>query len=439
MQWPRLRGAPPEALPQLALFGIACGLAAGALMIAFRLAVEGVQSLFLAGGNPENYEALDPVARVLLPLAGALALGLLLQRLSPGAREIGPAHVLQALAENGARLPLANAVVQWIGGAISIVAGHSVGREGPAIHLGAACGSVLGQRFALPEASLRVLVACGVAAAIAASFNTPLAGVVFAMEVIVMEYSVAGFAPVMLTAVSATGLTRIFYGADPAFQVPPLALRSLWELPYVAAVGLAIGAAASAFTASLAWFARQAHRLPVWLAALAGGFATGLCALAAPQVMGIGYDTVGAALLGEFGFATLVAVAALKLVATTAGVGMGLPGGIIGPMLVIGATAGGALGIAGACMLPQYASSSGFYALIGMGAMMAGALHAPLAALTAMLELTGNPNIVWLGMLAAITSFATSRLLFRRRPVFETLLRARRGSKTPDVTARMRR
>ena len=424
----RLRGAPPEALPELSLFGIACGLAAGALMIAFRAAVEGAQSLFLPGGNPENYEALGVVPRVILPLAGAVLVGLMLQRLSPDAREVGPAHVLRALAEKGARLPLVNAVVQWAGGAISIVAGHSVGREGPAIHLGAACGSLLGQRFKLPEASLRVLVACGVSAAIAASFNTPLAGVVFAMEVIVMEYSVAGFAPVILAAVSATALTRIFYGEDPAFQVPPLALRSLWELPYIVVVGFAIGIAASAFTAMLAFFARQAQRLPYWLAALGGGFATGLCALAAPQVMGIGYDTVGAALLGEIGFATLITVAALKLVATTAGVGLGLPGGIIGPMLVIGASAGGALGIAGAWMLPQYASSSGFYALIGMGAMMAGTLHAPLAALTAMLELTGNPNILWPGMLAAITAFATSSLVFRRRPVFETLLSARSPS-----------
>ena len=428
MQPLRFQGAPPEALPQLSLLGVGCGFAAGALMIAFRLAVEGAQRLFLPGGNPENYEGLEVLARVLLPLGGALAIGMLMHRLPSKAREVGPAHVLHALANNGARLPLVNAIVQWLGGAISIIAGHSVGREGPAIHLGAACGSLLGQRLALPEASLRVLVACGVAAAIAASFNTPLAGVVFAMEAIVMEYSVAGFAPVILAAVTATGLTRIFYGEDPAFQVPSLALRSLTELPYIVVVGLLIGAAASAFTASLAFFTRQSRRLPFWLAALGGGLATGLCALEAPQVMGIGYDTAGAALLGEIGFATLVAVAALKLVATTAGVGLGLPGGIIGPMLVIGATAGGALGIAGASLFPQYASSSGFYALIGMGAMMAGTLHAPLAALTAMLELTGNPGILWPGMLAAITAFATSRLVFRRQPVFEALLSARNDS-----------
>ena len=269
-------------------------------------------------------------------------------------------------------------------------------------------------------------MACGVAAAIAASFNTPLAGVIFAMEVVVTEYSVAGFAPVILSAVSATALTRGFYGADTAFQVPDLALRSLWELPYIVLVGAAIGVLASAFSASLAFFAARAARLPVWLGASLGGLAVGACALLAPEVMGIGYDTVNATLLGSLALGTLAAVAALKLVATTAGVGLGLPGGLIGPLLVIGAAAGGALGMVGASVVPQYASTTGFYALMGMGAMMAGALHAPLAALAAMLELTGNPNIIWPGMLAAITAFGVSRQVFRRRPIFEELRHARR-------------
>ena len=428
----RLRGAPPEALPQLALFGLACGIAAGMVMLLFRMTIEGAQSLFLPGG-PENFEALGPAARMLLPLGGGLAVGLLFQWLPAPAREVGAVHVMDALAHRGARMPLGNALAQWGGAALSIVAGHSVGREGPAIHLGAACGSLAGQRFALPEASLRVLVACGVAAAIAASFNTPLAGVVFAMEVVMMEYSVAGFAPVILAAVSATTLTRALYGDDTAFQVPQLAMRSLWELPYVLAVGIALGVLASLFNALLAFFAARAPRLPVWLAATLGGAAVGACALLVPEVMGIGYDTVNAALLGGLAAGTLAAVAALKLVATTAGVGLGLPGGLIGPLLVIGAAAGGALGVAGAALAPDHASTSGFYALLGMGAMMAGSLHAPLAALTAMLELTGNPAIIWPGMLAAIAAFGVSRQMFRQRPMFEMLQHARRPLESPPI------
>lgn len=422
-----LHGTQPDALPQLALLGVACGLLAGAVMIGFRLAVEGVQGAFLPGGDAENYEALSAGMRFFLPLAGGLAVGLAFQCLPREARHVGPAHVIERLERDGARLPLSNAAAQLGGAALSIVAGHSVGREGPAIHLGAAAGSLGGQLFSLPEGSLRVMAACGVAAAIAASFNTPLAGVVFAMEAMGIGYSVLGFAPVILAAVSATALGRLAYGADPAFEVPALALRSLWELPYIVLVGLAIGVLASAFTALLELVAARAARLPFWAGCSLAGLLVGACALLVPQVMGIGYDTVNAALVGSLALGTLAAVALFKLLATTLGVGLGLPGGLIGPMLVIGAAAGGALGVVGAWLVPSHASSAGFYALLGMGAMMGGTLHAPLAALTAMLELTGNPNILWPGMLAVIAAYFTSRELFRRRPVFEALLRARRA------------
>ena len=421
----RLRVSLSEALPQLSLLGILCGLLAGAVMIAFRLLFETIQSSFLPGGNPENYEGLAAGFRVLIPLWGGLVVGILFQVAPEAARIVGVVHVMERLAYYQGRLPLVNAVMQFFGAALSIIAGHSVGREGPAIHLGAACGSLAGQSLRLPNNSLRILAACGVAAAIAASFNTPLAGVVFAMEVVMMEYTVVGFAPVILAAVSATALTRLAFGAAPAFSVPPLTLGSLWELPYVLAMGVLIGALAAAFIALLGLFTRRTEFLPLWLRATLAGLLVGLCALPAPQVMGIGYDTVGSALLGELTLSVLLLVVVFKLLATTAGLGMGLPGGLIGPVLVIGAAAGGALGIIGQWLAPTQASSVGFYALMGMGAMMAGALHAPLAALTAMLELSANPNIIWPDMLAVIAAYATSRQIFGQQSVFVTLLRAR--------------
>jgi CIC family chloride channel protein len=406
-----LAGKHGDGLPQLVVLGVLCGLLVGCVTLAFRLAVEALQASFLPGANPENYEALGASARFLLPAAGGLALGLAWQRLPASARAVGAAHVVASLAHARARLPLANALAQFFGGALSIVAGHSVGREGPAIHLGATSANLTGQ-------------------AIAGSFNTPLAGVIFAMEVILMEYSVVGFAPVILAAVAATTLNRAVFGADLAFTVPALRLNSLWELPYVLGVGAAVGLLSAAFIALLQRFAAVATRLPVWLGPTLGGIAVGLCALIAPEVMGVGYDTVDAALLGELTLATLAAVALVKLIATTAAVGLGLPGGMIGPTLVIGAAAGGALGIVGGWFAPGLASSPGFYALIGMGAMMAGTLHAPLAALTAMLELTGNLNIIWPGMLAAIAAFAISRELFGQQPLFLSLLRVRAGGAT---------
>jgi CIC family chloride channel protein len=421
----RLSLSRAEALPQLGLLGILTGLIVGLVMIAFRLLIETAQAAFLPGGNPENYEALGLGLRVALPLAGGLVIGLALQALPESARHVGVTHVLERLAYYQGRLPLRNALVQFFGGALSIICGHSVGREGPAVHLGAASGSLWGQRFGLPNNSLRVLAGCGVAAAIAASFNTPLAGVIFAMEVVLMEYTVVGFAPIILAAVSATALTRFEFGAEPAFVVPPLHLGMIWELPFVLGMGVVIGLIAAAFIALIRISAARSLHLPVWLRCALAGLIVGLCALAAPQVMGIGYDTANAALIGELAFGTLVLVLGLKLIATTAGIGLGLPGGLIGPALVMGACAGGALGLVGQWIVPDKTASAGFYALVGMGAMMGGALHAPLAALTAILELTANPNILWPDMLAVIAAYGVSRQLFRQESIFVTLMRAR--------------
>jgi len=421
----RLRLSRAEALPQLGVLGILTGLIVGVVMIAFRLLIETSQAAFLPGGDPENYEGLDYALRFALPLAGGLVIGLLFQWMPDAARQVGVTHVMERLAYHQGQLPLRNALAQFFGGALSIVSGHSVGREGPAIHLGAASGSLAGRRFGLPNNSLRVLAGCGVAAAIAASFNTPLAGVIFAMEVVLMEYTVVGFAPVILAAVSATALSRLAFGPEPAFVVPPLHLGTLWELPFVLGMGVVIGLLAAAFIALTRFAAERTLRIAFWLRATLAGLIVGLCALAAPQVMGIGYDTANQALLGELALGTLVLVLGFKLVATAASIGLGLPGGLIGPALVMGACAGGALGLIGQSIVSSETASAGFYALVGMGAMMGGALHAPLAALTAILELTANPNILWPDMLAVIAAYGVSRQLFRQESVFVTLMRAR--------------
>lgn len=421
----RLRLSRAEALPQLGVLGILTGLIVGVVMIAFRLLIETAQGAFLPGGNPENYEALAYELRFALPLAGGLLIGLAFQWLPEAARQVGVTHVMERLAYHQGHLPLRNALAQFFGGALSIVCGHSVGREGPAIHLGAASGSLAGRRFGLPNNSLRVLAGCGVAAAIAASFNTPLAGVIFAMEVVLMEYTVVGFAPVILAAVSATALTRLAFGPEPAFAVPPLHLGTLWELPFVLGMGVVIGLLAAAFIALTRLIAERSTRIAFWLRATLAGAIVGSCALVAPEVMGIGYDTANEALLGQLALGTLALVLVLKLLATAASIGLGLPGGLIGPVLVMGACAGGALGLVGGTIVTSETASAGFYALVGMGAMMGGALHAPLAALTAILELTANPNILWPDMLAVIAAYGVSRQLFRQESVFVTLMRAR--------------
>lgn len=421
----RLRVSHAEALPQLAALGIACGLLAALVMIAFRMTIELSQAVLLPPGHLENYAGLPAVVRFVLPVAGAAALAAIFQPLPDLVRNVGVVHVLERLAYHQARLPLRNAIAQFLGAAVAIVSGMSVGREGPAIHLGAASASVAGQRIGLPNNSLRVLVGCGAAAAIAASFNTPLAGVAFAMEVVLMEYTVIGFTPVILAAVSATAVTHLVYGSAPAFTVPPFTLVSLWELPYVLGMGLVIGSMATAFIALVDALARRTNGWPFWTRALLAGTLTGACAIPVPRIMGIGYDTIGSALLGQLPVTVLIAVVVFKLAATGATIGMGMPGGLIGPVLVIGAAAGGALGALGEWLAPLDVSSPAFYALIGLGAMMAGTLHAPLAALTAMLELTANPHIIWPGMLAVIAAYGVSRVAFGQQGVFIALMRAR--------------
>lgn len=419
----RVRVSSAEALPQFAVLGVICGILAALVMMAFRGLIDLGQSLLI--GRPDAFEALPLEWRFALPIIGALIVALIFSRLSDLARNVGVVHVLERLAYHQARLPLRSAVVQFVSAALLLIFGLSVGREGPAVHLGAASASLTGQFLRLPNNSLRILAGCGVAAAIAASFNTPLAGVAFAMEVVLMEYTVVGFAPVILAAVSATAVTRMAYGAAPAFAVPALTMNSLWELPYVLAMGLVIGLLAATFVAMVDRTARHTKTWPFWLRAMAAGVLTGVLAMPAPEIMGVGYDTVNATLLGTVAVSTLVLIVVFKLLATGLTIGLGMPGGLIGPLVVIGAAAGAGLGVLGGWLVPAHASSPTLYALIGLGAMMAGALHAPLAALTAMLELTGNPNIIWPGMLAVIAAYGVSRVAFRQQPMFITLMRAR--------------
>jgi len=419
----RLRLVEVDTVPQLAVLGILVGLLAGGVIIGFRLTIESAQSSFLPGAVPENYESLEPVLRLLLPVGGGLIIGLLWHHLPATMARVGVVHVMERLAHHQARLPMMNAVLQFVGASLAIVSGQSVGREGPGIHLGATAGSQLGQWIGLPNNSIRTLVGCGVAAAIGAGFNTPLAGVILAMEVVMMEYTLAGFAPVILAAVSATALTRWVFGSAPAFAVPPLDMGSVLELPVVLGAGILIGALAAIFIRVLEWTSRYSQPLPRWLRPLLGGVVVGLCALGFPQVMGVGYDTVSGALVGDLGLGILLGVALFKLLATAVGLGLGLPGGLIGPTLVIGATAGGTIGLLAADWLPGEVSSAGFYAMIGMGAMMGATLQAPLAALMAMLELTANPNILLPGMLAVITAGMVNSELFRQTSVYLMIMR----------------
>ena len=424
----RARLAHADALPQLAILGCISGLLTALTAIAFRLSFELPLEYFLPGDS-ESFEQLPVAARFLLPVIGALIIGLIMHYTKPEHHSVSVGHVLERMQHHQAQLPAANGLMQFVGGAIALLTGHSVGREGPAVHLGAVSSSLLGQQLKLPNNSLRTLTACGVAAAIAASFNTPLAGVIFAMEVVLMEYTITGFIPVILSAVTGGVMSRIVFGNEPAFAIPLIEMGSLWELPFLVLCGLIVGLSASAM---LLLYRRTLlfKERPVLLRMLFAGLLCGTVAILLPQIQGVGYDTVEQAMLGELGLVLLAAIVVAKILVSTVTVGLGMPGGIIGPNFVIGACIGGCLGIIGGYFNPDHASSSGFYAIICMGAMMGAVLNAPLAALIAVLELTYNPNILLPSMLVIVIASMTSRMLTKLPGIF-AIGRDLKGYKSP--------
>ncbi len=415
----RLQLANADALPQLTLLGLICGILAALVIVAFRWII--TSPLQLLPLHSENFEGLPPQWRFALPVAGATLLALIYSVCDKKYQGTGVSHVLDRLHNFQGRLPLGNTLLQFFGAAICLISGQSVGREGPSVHLGAGTGSALGQWLKLPNNSLRPLIACGVAAAIAASFNTPMAGLIFAMEVVLMEYTIAGFIPVMLAAVTGATVSRIFFGEEANFIVGELQISSLWELPYIACCGLVIAACAAVFI-RLQVLTYRFHRHPIALRLIIAGLLTGCVALLVPQVMGMGYDTIEQAMTEQIGLQLLLLVIAAKLFVTAISLGLGMPGGVIGPSLVIGACIGGVLGICGQAIFLQDSASTGVYVMLGMGAMMAAVLNAPLAALIALLELTYNPQILFPGMLIIVVSCLCSRQAFRCEGIFQTQL-----------------
>ncbi|GAA5315705.1 MAG: chloride channel protein [Candidatus Pelagadaptatus aseana] len=405
-----------DALPQLTILGLISGLAAAAVIVAFRLLIDGPLQVLLEG-HSENFESLPSHWRFALPVAGSLALAALVLSFKPEHRQVSVGHVIERLNNHQGKLPAGNWILQFFGGALALISGQSMGREGPAVHLGAGIASQLGQWFKLPNNSLRTLVGCGIASAIAASFNTPMAGVIFAMEVVLMEYTIAGFVPVMMASVTGAIVVQYVFGPEQAFNITLPSLNTLDELTIIIAAGIVIAYFAALVIRTQLWFNSKKH-WPLTLRFLAAGVTTGSLALFVPQIMGVGYDTIEAAMAGQIGFSLLLAILFAKILATCVSTGFGLPGGVIGPMLFIGATLGGCIGIVAQLLLPDSASSPGFYVMLGMAAMMASVINAPLAALITVLELTYNPHIIFPTMLIIVVSVVATRQLFQCQGIF---------------------
>lgn len=427
--------AKPPPLAFLTLLGGLCGLLAASAALVFRWTIEDGQRLFLPGGVIGNYENLPAWAVLTLPTLGGLLLGGLLQRLPAGWRQVGIMHVLVAMQRGERpRLPAANAVVQFCAGAVAIISGQSVDREGPSVHLGATLGNQLGHSL-FQGPSIYVLTACGAAAAIAAAFNTPLAGVFFVIEVLRIEYRFERFMPIITASVVGALLGRLWYGQAPAFALAAVAPDTTADLPILMVLGTVTGLLAVGFVDLTR---RCSHWLQPWRLPLRfalAGLVTGSVGLIAPQVLGISYDTLETLLAEELAVSLLLSLLLGKLLATSLAIGAGLPGGLIGPSLIMGGAAGSLLGVIGPEALGPTLHPPSFYATIGMIAMLSAVLQAPMTSLLALLELTGEPAIILPGLVAVVIADLISRKLLGRGSVFDHLRRLtsqRRQSQQAD-------
>ncbi len=422
----------------LALLALLAGIASALVISLFRLAIEWPLTSIFAIDNADQFEVLSENSRLLLLLGGGAALIALFHYLRPERRGVGVTHVMQRMELHQGYLPLGNLVAQWVAAVIAIVSGHSVGREGPAIHLGAGTASQIGQSAGLAHHRLRILAGAGVASAISASFNTPMAGVIFAMEVVLLEYNIRGFVPIILASVAGAIVSEALFGAETAFAVPAFDMRSLAEIPYILALGVMGGLIAAAFIYLVKGF-QTLNRFPIWFKWGALTLTTAAISLVFPQLLGIGYDTVNATLAGEVVMGTLLALLLGKLLLSSWAAAVSFPAGLIGPTLFIGAALGGLMGQLSAWFLPEYPVSIGFYTLLGMGALMGAVLRAPLAALVALLELTANPNIIMPGMLAIVIASLVVSEVFRLPSVFEVQLGGGHNYQLPDPVQQMLR
>lgn len=393
----------------LAILAIAVGgLSAGAIIL-FREAIALIQGGFYGTTSPRLVEhvATLPWWWVLAaPTAGGLLVGLLFRFVIRRRRPSTVADVIAANAFRSGRMSLRRGLKTALVDAVSIGVGASVGREGPAVHLGAALGGWLAKNLRLTRMLARTVMGCGVAAAVAASFNAPIAGALFANEVIIGSYGLSSFAPIVLASVVGTMASRAYFGDYPAFIIAQHPGVSLGEIPAFLVLGVLSAVAAIAFIRGTAALQDGVGRLPgpVWLRPMAGGFLVGAIALVVPQVLGLGYGVTDDAMQGVLPLSVLAAAFVGKLLATILSIGFGFGGGVFSPSLVIGAMLGGAYGTLVTDLVPGLSSGADAYTVVGMGAVAAAVLGAPISTSLIIFEMTGDYAVTLAVMVAVVVS-----------------------------------
>jgi len=413
----------------LSALGIVVGCATGTAIIVFRELIQFLQH-GLFGSKSENllhavYSL--PWWQVLaVPTATGLVVGLVIYHFLPENRPQGVADVIEANALHGGRMSSRVGLKAAIVNILSIGGGASVGREGPAVHLGASLGGWLARRLHLTRSLTRTLIGCGVGAAVAASFNAPIAGALFASEVVVGHYALKAFAPIVIASVASTALSREYFGDFPAFAFKADILTSFSEFPAFVLLGLISGVAAIIFMRAIFLAQDVAVKIPVppWARPMIGGCGVGLIALVFPEVLGVGYGVTGSALATEISLTLLIAIGLAKITATAISIGFGFGGGVFSPSIVIGAMVGGAFGIIASHMFPEYSSGHAAYAMVGMGAVAAAVLGAPISTTLIIFEMTSNYGLT-LGVMLAVVAASEITHHFYGRSFFSQQLKRR--------------
>ena len=418
---PTLHGLRTSETGLLAL-AVLVGAGAGLGAVAFRWLVDTMTLLF---SGQDDYADAGHAAHpwlpwlgggfvVLTPVVAGLIYGPLVHRFAREARGHGVPEVMNAVANNGGRIKPQVAGVKALASALTIGGGGSVGREGPIVQIGAALGSTLGRLTRSDEPVMRMLVACGAAGGIAATFNAPLAGVFFAMELILIDFGARHFGMVVLASVTASVIGRTALGDDPFLVLPTFAVDHVQQYLLFGLLGLLAGAVGAVFIKVLYAIEDGCDRIwrgPEWLRPAAGGLVLGLLLLAIPQMYGVGYPVLGNAVDGRYAVGFLLVLLVAKMVASGLTIGIGGSGGVFAPSLFIGAMLGSAFGQVAHQLAPGLAGPAGAYALVGMGAVFAGSARAPITAVVILFELTGEYTIILPMMTAIVLAVGVSHLL----------------------------
>ena len=407
--------AHPRTSVQVCLLGIIAGVTSALLIVLFRLGIDWLQSSGV--GLLQQWGLSAKWVWVVMPISAVIIILLIAYLTGFKHYRLGIPFVIHRVKQHYGNIPWRTTVNQFFGGMLALAGGFVVGREGPSVHLGAAGSSLFGQALKLPQNSIRTLAGCGIAAGISASFNTPFAAVIFVMEVVLREYKIHVFVPVMLAAACGSVITRIVFGEGSELAYFSFSSFSQWLYLYLIVFGCLLGVLATLFNQLLMSVMRAFRKVSMVWRLLLAGVLTAIGGALLPEALGASFEDVNALFSTHPTALILLEILLMKFLLATFAIGLGIPGGIIGPVMVLGMLSGAVLLLPIAHWLPLEDFTSSF-ALLGIAGMLTAVLHAPLAALSAVMELSYRPEIILPAILVIVPAYVTATQFLGNRSIF---------------------